>query len=81
MVISIKLLFSKVSEGVKLFQGGGGGGVHLFLGLGGGGQMLISKEIYITCDFPGGGGSGPPIPLWIRTCDFTTYFYYFKRKH
>ena len=24
--------------------------------------MLISKETHITCDFPGGGGSGPPIP-------------------
>ena len=28
--------------------------------------MLISKENHISCDFPG--GSGPPIPLWIRTC-------------
>ena len=28
-------------------------------------QMLISIEIHITCDFPGGGGGGgvgPPIP-------------------
>ena len=24
--------------------------------------MLISIETHITCDFPGGGGSGPPIP-------------------
>ena len=33
---------------------------------GGGVQMLVSIEthITITCDFPG--GSGPPIPLWIR---------------
>ena len=29
--------------------------------------MLISIETHITCDFPGGGGSGPPIPLWICT--------------
>ena len=31
-------------------------------------QILISIETYITCDFSGvgGGGSGPPIPLWIR---------------
>ena len=76
MVISKKLLFSKDSEGVQLFQGG-----ELFRGGGGGGggvQMLISIETHITCDFPG--GSGPPIPLWIRTRDFTAYFSYFKRK-
>ena len=24
--------------------------------------MLISIETHITCDFQGGGGSGPPIP-------------------
>ena len=60
--------------------GGEGGGVQLFIiiiiiiffFLGGGGvgfggmQILISIETYITCDFSGGGGSGPPIPLWIR---------------
>ena len=51
----------------------GGGGVQLFIifflggGMGVGGvQILISIETYITCDFSGGGGSGPPIPLWIR---------------
>ena len=28
----------------------------------------VFKETHITCDFPGGGGgSGPPNPLWIRT--------------
>ena len=38
-----------------------------FFFLGGGGvQILISIETYITCDFSGGGGFGPPIPLWIR---------------
>ena len=30
--------------------------------------MLISIEIDITCDFPGGGGPDPLSPLWIRTC-------------
>ena len=29
--------------------------------------MLISIETHITYDFPGGGESGPPTPLWIRT--------------
>ena len=61
---------------VETFIGGGGGGATFFLlffffFLGGGGvggvQILISIETYITCDFSGGGGgSGPPIPLWIR---------------
>ena len=61
---------------VETFIGGGGGGAtfyYLFF-LGGGGdwgggvQILISIETYITCDFflGGEGGSGPPIPLWIR---------------
>ena len=65
---------------VETFIGGGGGGggaaFYLFFfffwggggGFGGGGvQILISIETYKTCDFSGGGGgSGPPIPLWIR---------------
>ena len=40
--------------------------LHIFQG--GGVQMLISIETHvtITCDFPG--GSGHPIPLWIRKC-------------
>ena len=43
----------------------GGGGVKLFPG---GVQMLISIETHIrACYFPGGGVSGPPIPLWTRT--------------
>ena len=42
---------------IFFFWGGGGGF--------GGMQILISIETYITCDFSGG-GSGPPIPLWIR---------------
>ena len=37
-----------------------GGGSNFFQG-GGGVKMLISIEIHITCDFPGG-GSEPPIP-------------------
>ena len=28
----------------------------------------IAKEPYIFVIFQGGGGSGPPVPLWIRTC-------------
>ena len=58
------------SRGGPLFPGGGGGGgggVKLFPG-GGGFQTLISFETHVrTCYFPGGGVSGPPIPLWIRT--------------
>ena len=50
-------------EGVQLFPGVGGGE-----GRGGWGvRILISIEIYRTCDFPA--GYGPPIvsPLWIRS--------------
>ena len=65
-----KLLFLKVSEGVQLFQGGRA----IFSMEGGGVQWVISIETHITCDFPGGGGADPISPLWIRTCDFTTYF-------
>ena len=59
------------SRGRATFSMVGGGGV----------QWLISIESHITCDFPGGGEADPISPLWIRTCDFTTYFSYFKRKH
>ena len=47
---------------LHIFQGGS----NFFQGEGV--QMLISMEthITITCDFPG--GSGPPIPLWVRKC-------------
>ena len=45
-----------ITEGGPAFSkrgvGGGGGGV----------QMLISIEIYITCDFPGGGFRTPYPP-------------------
>ena len=52
--------FPMIQRGSNIFQG-----VQLF-SRGGGVQMLISIETHITCDFPV--GSGPPIPLWIRTC-------------
>ena len=51
VLLQIKLYFSKDPEGVQHFPGGGVGG-----------QMLISIEIHITCDFPGGGGGLDPIP-------------------
>ena len=62
-----KLYFSNDPEGVQhftgmgsnFFQGGGGGG-------GGEVQMLISIESHKLLIFHGE-GSGPPIPLWIRT--------------
>ena len=58
------LYFTKDPEGVHYFPGGGG---QTFFRGGGGVQMLISLETHVrTCYFPGG-GSGPPIPLWIRT--------------
>ena len=71
------LYFFTVQKGRNIYRGGGGGGgatfyyyYFFFLGGGegwGGVQILISIETYITCDFSGGGGgSGPPIPLWIR---------------
>ena len=70
------IIFFYGSKGSKHLSGGGGGGGCNFLffiffwgggGVGGGVQILISIEPYITCDFSGGGGgSGPPIPLWIR---------------
>ena len=58
------LYFTKDPEGVHYFPDGGGG-VKLFPG---GVQMLICLETHVrTCYFPGGGVSGAPIPLWIRT--------------
>ena len=68
------LYFFTVQKGRNIYRGGGGGGgcnfLLLFFFFGGGGwggvQFLISIETYITCDFSGEGGSGPPIPLWIR---------------
>ena len=62
------------SKGSKHLSGGGGGCNFLlffiiifFWGGVEGVQILISIETYIACKFRGGGGgSGPPIPLWIR---------------
>ena len=50
VLLQIKLYFSK-DRGGPTFLGGGGSRV----------QVLISIETHITCDFPGGGGSKPPI--------------------
>ena len=47
--------FSKDPEGVQHFPVGS----SFFQG---GVQILISIEPHIACDFPGVGGSGPPIP-------------------
>ena len=43
------------------FQGSRGGGPTFSRG--GGSNCLFPIETHITCDFPGGGGSGPPVPL------------------
>ena len=77
MVISKKTIIFKGFRGGPTFSRGEG---NFFHGRGGGVQWVISIETHITCDFPGG-GEDPISPLWIRTCDFTTYFFYFKRKH
>ena len=53
------ILFFKVPEGVQHFPGG-----PTFSG---GSNCLFPIETVITCDFPCR-GSGPPAPLWIRTC-------------
>ena len=58
VLLQRKLYFSKDRGGPTFLGGGGGSRV----------QVLISIETHITCDFPGGGGSGHPItPLWICT--------------
>ena len=58
--------FSRFQRGSNIFQGGGG--FQLFPGGGGVSNCFFPIETHITCDFPG--GSGPPIPLWIRTWEF-----------
>ena len=78
MVISKKIIIFKGFRGGPTFSRGEG---NFFHGGGGGGvQWVIPIETHITCDFPGGGGGGPHIPLWIRTCDFTTYFFLFQKE-
>ena len=56
--------FSRFERGPTFTGGptfpGGGGGVS---------NCLFPIETHITCDFPGG-GSEPPVPLWIRICSF-----------
>ena len=71
MVISKKTIIFKSFRGGPTFSKGEG---KFFHGVGGGVQWVISIETHITCDFPVGGGADPISPLWIRTCDFTTYF-------
>ena len=64
------LILYQGSRGGPLFSRGGG--VKLFQ-WGGGVQLLISLETNVrTCYFPGGGVSGPPIPLWIRTWEMSS---------
>ena len=58
MVNLKKTIIFKVPEAVQHFQGGG---VQLFF-RGGGSNCLFPIETHITCDFPRGGGSGPPVP-------------------
>ena len=41
-------------------------GEQLFPGPGGGVQILISIETHITCDFPGGPDSYPPLDLHMQ---------------
>ena len=55
MVISKKTIIFQDSKGSPTFPRGGRWGTFAFS--------------YRTCDFPwgGGGGSGPPVPLWICT--------------
>ena len=50
VLLQRKLYFTKDPEGSNIFQWGGGVQIH------------ISIEPHITCDFRGGGGSGPPKP-------------------
>ena len=55
-------LFYSLQSGSNGFITEGRRGSNFFQG------VEVSKETDITCDFPGGGGgSGPPNPLWIRT--------------
>ena len=53
-------LFYSLKRGSNGFIRHFPGGSNFFQGWG-----PIETHITITCDFPG--GSGPPIPLWIRT--------------
>ena len=50
--------FSRFKRGSYIFQGGS----NFFQVGGGGSNCLFPIETHITCDFPGGGGSGPLVP-------------------
>ena len=50
------IIFQGSRGGSNIFQGGGGPTFP------GGSNCLFPIETHITCDFPGGGGSGPPVP-------------------
>ena len=56
---NMKYIIFKGSRGGPTFSRGVG--VQLF-SRGGGSNCLFPIETHITCDFPGGGGSGPPVP-------------------
>ena len=53
--------FSRLERGSNIFQGGGGSSFFQWGG-GGGFNCLFPIETQLTCDFPGGGGSGSPVP-------------------
>ena len=53
VLLQRQLYFSKDRGCPTFLRGGGGGGSRV--------KVLISIETLITCDFPGEGGSGPPI--------------------
>ena len=52
--------FSRFQRGPTFSRGCGGGGSNFFQG-GGPIALIFPMETHVTCDFPGGGGSGPPI--------------------
>ena len=61
------LYFTKDPERVHYFPGGRGVS-NFFQGGGGGGPNAnFYRNPYTYLLFSRGGGSGPPIPLWIRT--------------
>ena len=78
--------FSWFQRGSNIFQGGS----NFFQG-GGGSNSLFPIETHITCDFPGGGGSGPPVPpsgsALVNQCIFSgstlqniAIFYFYPQK-
>ena len=53
--ISKKSIIFQGFRGGPTFSRGGGGGPTIS-------NCIFPIETHITCDFPGGGGSGPPVP-------------------